>query len=202
MYNGGCIPTESAPVTLQRWRADMALCKMVTTFCQSHKLSSWPNFLLTGLGSFLWGCCGTRSMQCNRPVEPSCVLTMNHLTISMYSMEVLTFSAAVQLWWQINGRKEGVLCSKLKIGCLYIGLRSSRSCYCPSNYPLLEIWSRNNIDSVAEPACFLTGARAEVSSWLWLQIHQKKIIHKIFKNSFYYKFLYHYLGSVLKFLTN
>lgn len=37
-------------------------------------------------------------MQCNRLVEPSCVLTMNHLTISMYSnMEVLTFSAAVQL---------------------------------------------------------------------------------------------------------
>jgi hypothetical protein len=34
-------------------------------------------------------------MQCNRPVEPSYVLTMNHLTISMHSMEVLTFSAAV-----------------------------------------------------------------------------------------------------------
>jgi hypothetical protein len=46
-------------------------------------------------------------MQCNRPVEPSCVLTMNHLTISMYvqygSAHILRGSAALMA---MEGRKE------------------------------------------------------------------------------------------------
>ena len=53
LSNGGCLATESAAVTLQRWRAEVAFCEMVISFCKLRTLNSSPNFLPDALGTLL-----------------------------------------------------------------------------------------------------------------------------------------------------